>query len=111
LRRKPPLAGSKMAEGVAVLLDELPRLAAAADFGAAVERITEAAKVGKHGVKAWPDAEDYQAVKAALEDFRGELRGQNLGAFAAVPEEAAAAIGTGQRFLRVAGEVVRAYRE
>jgi ATP-dependent helicase/nuclease subunit A len=111
LRRKPPLPGSKMAESVAVLLDELPRLATAPDLAAAVERLTEAAKVGRHGVKAWTDADDYQAIKAALEGFREELRGQRLEAFAAVPEEVTEAVVTGQRFLRVAGEVMRAYRD
>jgi ATP-dependent helicase/nuclease subunit A len=111
LWRKPPLPGSKMAESVAVLLDELPRLAAAPDLAAAVERLTEAAKVGRHGVKAWADAEDYQAIKAALEDFREELRGQRLESFAVVGEDVTAAVATGQRFLRVAGEVIRAYRD
>src|SRR5262249_30177968 len=84
LRRKPPLPGSKMAESVALLLDELPRLAAAPDLAACVERLTEAARVGRHGVKAWTDPDDYQAIKAALEDFREELRRQQLEAFAAL---------------------------
>jgi ATP-dependent helicase/nuclease subunit A len=110
LRRKPPLPGSKMAENVAVLLDGWPHLAAAADLAAAVERLTEAAKVGRHGVKAWPDADDYQAIKAALEDFREEMRSQRLEAFAADPEALAGAVVTGQRFLRVAGEVMAAFR-
>jgi ATP-dependent helicase/nuclease subunit A len=110
LRRKPPLAGSQMATNVAVLLEKLPQLAAAPDLAAAVEELTEAAKVGRHGAKAWPNADDYQEIKKALEDFREELRGQHLEAFAA-PEDAAVAVEAGKRFVRVAADAVQTYRE
>jgi ATP-dependent helicase/nuclease subunit A len=111
LRRKPPLAGSQMAENVRLLQERLPRLAEAQDLAAAVEELTEAAKVGRHGAKAWEDPDDYQEVRKALEDFREELRGQHLEAFAMPPEGAAAAVEAGQRFLRVAAEAVQAYRD
>jgi ATP-dependent helicase/nuclease subunit A len=110
LRRKPPLAGSKMAENVAVLLTELPKLATAPDLGAAVDRLNEAAKVGRHGAKAWSDADDYQAAKDALEDFREDLRSRRLEAFTAPGEDLPLAARAGQRFVRVAAEAVQAYR-
>jgi ATP-dependent helicase/nuclease subunit A len=110
LRRKPPLPGSPMADNVRLLQERLPALAQAPDLAAAVEELTEAAKVGRHGARAWPDPDDYQEAKKALEDFRQELRGQRLEAFAVPPEGAAAAVEAGQRFLRVAVEAVEAYR-
>jgi ATP-dependent helicase/nuclease subunit A len=111
LRRKPPLPGSKMAENVAVLLAELPNLAAAPDLGEAVNRLNEAAKVGRHGAKAWPDADDYQAAKDALEDFREDLRSRRLEAFTAPGEGLPLAARAGQRFVRVAAEAMQAYRD
>jgi ATP-dependent helicase/nuclease subunit A len=111
LRRKPPLVGSQMAANVAALEEKLPRLAAAPDLAAAVEELTEAAKVGRHGAKAWPNADDYQEIKKALEEFREELRGQHLEAFTTAPEDVAAAVEAGKRFLRVAAEAVQTYRE
>jgi ATP-dependent helicase/nuclease subunit A len=111
LRRTPPKPGSKMAGNVGCLLEELPRLADAADAGAAVERLAELAQVGTERARAWPSEEAYEAVKAAFEAFRKELRGQRLDQFATVPEDLAAAVGVGQRFLRVAAEVGRAYRD
>jgi ATP-dependent helicase/nuclease subunit A len=111
LRCKPPLPGSKMAESVRLLQEQLPRLAEAADLAAAVEELTDAAKVGKHGAKAWTDPVDYQAARQALEDFREGLRGLELDAFSAPDEDIVKAAHAGQRFLRVAAEVVRAYRD
>src|SRR5262249_15238667 len=73
--------------------------------------LTEAAKVGRHGAKAWPNADDYQEVKKALEEFREELRGQNLEAFTTTPEGVVSAVEAGKRFLRVAAEAVQTYRE
>ena len=58
LKKHPPLPGP-MADNVGRLLHGLPRLAEADDLGAAVEELTEAAKVGRVGKKAWPD----EAVK------------------------------------------------
>jgi ATP-dependent helicase/nuclease subunit A len=100
-----------MAENVRILEEKLPRLGEAPDLAAAVEELTEAAKVGRHGAKAWPQAEDYQEIKKALEDFREELRSQRLEAFTAPPEGVAAAVEAGKRFLRVAAEAVQTYRE
>jgi ATP-dependent helicase/nuclease subunit A len=111
LRRKPPLPGTLMADNVRLLEEKLPALAAAPDLAAAVEELAEAAKVGRHGAKAWPNADDYQEIKKALEEFRTELRGQGLEAFATAPEDVAAAVEVGQRFLRVAGEAVQTYRD
>jgi ATP-dependent helicase/nuclease subunit A len=111
LRHKPPLPGTQMADNVRVLRERLPCLAEAPNLAAAVEELTEAAKVGRHGAKAWQNPDDYQEAKKALEDFREELRGQRLEAFAVPPEGAAAAVEAGQRFLRVAAEAVQAYRE
>lgn len=111
LRRKPPLPGSQMAANVRVLEEKLPCLAEAEDLAAAVEELTEAAKVGRHGAKAWPNADDYQEAKKALEEFREELRGQRLEAFTTSPEGVAIAVEAGKRFLRVAAEAVQTYRE
>jgi ATP-dependent helicase/nuclease subunit A len=112
LRRHPPLPGP-MADNVQTLLDGLPRLADAPDLEAAVKELTEAAKVGRVGAKAWPDAAVYEQIKAALEELREELRGQRLERFE--PPDSAPEGGleeeveTGRRFLRVAAEVVRDY--
>jgi ATP-dependent helicase/nuclease subunit A len=110
LRRKPPLPGSQMADNVRVLEEKLPRLAEAPELAEAVEELAEAAKVGRHGAKAWANADDYQEIKKSLEDFRDELRGQHLEAFAA-PDDVPAAVEAGQRFLRVAVEAVATYRD
>jgi ATP-dependent helicase/nuclease subunit A len=111
LRRKPPLPGSKMADNVGYLLTELPRLATAPDLAAAVNQLLEAAKVGRHGAKAWPVEEDYQAAKEALEEFREDLRGRRLEAFTAPGEDLPLAVRAGQRFVRVAAEAMSAYRD
>jgi ATP-dependent helicase/nuclease subunit A len=110
LRRHPPLPGP-MADGADYLLRELPRLAQAPDLGAAVKALVESAKVGRAGAKAWPDPAVYEQIKKAFEDFRAELRGLGLEAFATSPEDVAEEVRTGRRFLRVAAEVVRAYSE
>jgi ATP-dependent helicase/nuclease subunit A len=110
LEQHPPRPGP-MADNVRRLLDGLPRLAEAADLGAAAEELVEAAKVGRVGVKAWPDPAVYEQIKGALEGFREELRGQGLEWFDAAGgglEEAAA---VGQRFLRVAAAAAQAYRD
>ncbi|HJT77651.1 MAG TPA: UvrD-helicase domain-containing protein, partial [Gemmataceae bacterium] len=111
LRRKPPVPGSPLAANVQRLLDGMPRLTEASDLAAAVEEMTEAAKVGRQGPRSWPEPDDYQAVKKALEEFRAELRTQQLEAFAGPVEGLADAALAGQRFLRVAREAALAYRE
>jgi ATP-dependent helicase/nuclease subunit A len=110
LRRHPPQPGP-MSEAVACILSELPRLAEAPDLAAAVKRLTEAAKVGRVGAKAWPDPAVYEQIKGAFESFREELRGLELERLAEPGEGLAEAVEAGQRFGRVAREVVRAYRE
>jgi ATP-dependent helicase/nuclease subunit A len=111
LRRKPPVPGSPLAANVQRLLEGMPRLGEAPDLAAAVEELTEAAKVGRKGPQSWPDPDDYKAVQAALKDFRDELRAQKLEAFAAPVEGLTDAVVAGQRFLRVAREAALAYRE
>jgi ATP-dependent helicase/nuclease subunit A len=111
LRTTPPLPGSKMAANAQVLLAELPRLAAARNLADAVEQLVEAAKVGPEKAKAWPSEEIYQAVRDALADFREDIRAQNLEQYAAAPEDLPAEAVAGHRFLRVADEAARAYRE
>ncbi len=110
LLRTTPCHGPKMAANVARLLHETPGLAAAPDLAAAVAELKEAAKVGPERAKAWPSEEVYEAVKGALEDYRDALP-KRLALFLAEPEGLEAAAETGQRFLRVAGEAVRAYRQ
>jgi ATP-dependent helicase/nuclease subunit A len=110
LRRYPPLPGP-LAESVALLLEELPGLPAAEDPAAAVERLAEAAKVGRQGAKAWPDADVYEQIKKAFSDFRDEIRGLKLERFAADPETLSAAIDVGKRFLRVTLEAEQVYQE
>src|SRR5579885_3568524 len=110
LRRHPPLPGPMTAQ-VQTLLEETPRLAEAADLAAAVERLREAAKVGRHGKKAWPTPEVYEEIRGAFEGFREELDKLPLGQFRTAPEDVAEAVAVGRRFLRVAGEAVQAYRE
>jgi superfamily I DNA/RNA helicase len=100
-----------MADNVRRLLDGLPRLADAADLGAAVGELIEAAKVGRVGAKAWPDPSVYGPIKEALEEFREELRGRGLERFDAPDGGTEEAAAVGQRFLRVAAAAARAYRD
>jgi len=109
LLRTTECVGPQTRTNVRRLLDETPRLADAADLAAAVAELTEAAKVGKERGKAWKTEADYEAVKKAFEDFRGDL-GEKLALFTEAPEDVAAAAAAGQRFLRVAAEAVTAYR-
>ena len=111
LRRKPPLPGSQMAENVQTLEKGLAELAQSQDLEAAVKAITEAAKVGRHGVKAWSNKDDYEEAKKALEAFRKDLGDRHLEALVPAIEDLTAAAEVGQRFLRVATEAVQAYRE
>jgi ATP-dependent helicase/nuclease subunit A len=110
LRRHPPLPGP-MSEPVETLLREIPQLPNADDLPAAVERLTGAAKVGRVGSKAWPDPDVYEAIKKAFEDFRKTLSGLEAESFLAELSDLLPGVEAGKRFLRVAGEVVSAYRD
>jgi ATP-dependent helicase/nuclease subunit A len=111
LLRSTPCRGPKMAARVARLLEQTPRLAEAEDLAAAVKELTEAARVvGTERDKAWPSAEVYDSIKKALEHFRDELP-DLLQPFLEAPEGVAEAVTAGQRFLRVAEEATRAYRQ
>src|SRR2546421_11221380 len=105
-----PCLGPKMAANVALLLDQLPRLAEADDLAARVAELREAAKVGPERAKAWPSEEAYEAVKAALEKFRAELP-EKLRLFAESAGDVEGAVRAGQRFVRVAVEAERVYRQ
>ena len=70
-----------MSDPVATLLREVPLLPGAADLAASVERLVQAAKVGRVGSKAWPEPGVYAAVKDAFEAFREELRALALDRF------------------------------
>jgi ATP-dependent helicase/nuclease subunit A len=109
LLRNTPCVGPKMAVNVRMLLDELPRLADAADLTAAVKDLCEAAKVGPERAKAWPSEADYQAIKEAFEGFRGDLP-QRLAFFLAEEGELEEAVRVSRQFVRVAAEAGGAYR-
>jgi ATP-dependent helicase/nuclease subunit A len=111
LRRTPPRPGTKMAVNAACLLAELPRLAEADDLEAAIGRLVEAAKVGGERAKAWASEAVYEAARDALQDFREALKEEQLEQLADPPDDLAEAVAVGQRFLCVAGEAARAYRE
>ncbi len=110
LRKHPPLPGP-MAEAVRVLLDELPLLPRSDDPAAAVERLADAAKVGRQGAKAWLDPAVYEEIKAAFADFRDDIRRLKLERFSADEESLLGSVEVGKRFLRVAAEVELVYRE
>jgi ATP-dependent helicase/nuclease subunit A len=110
LRRHPPQPGP-MADNVATILRDLPRLAEASDLSAAVKNLTEAAKVGRQGAKAWPNPAVYDKIKKAFDDFREELRGQKLDQFAPPAAGLEGDIEVSKRFLRVAWMAAQAYRE
>jgi ATP-dependent helicase/nuclease subunit A len=111
LLRTTPCVGPKMSANVQKLLEETPRLAEAPDLAAAVTDLTEAAKVvGTEKAKAWPSEEAYQAIKSAFDGFRSDLPAK-LQLFLETSENLAEAAEVGQRFLRVADEAARAYRQ
>src|SRR5262249_43986449 len=103
LRRHPPQPGP-MSESVNRLLEELPRLPHAEAPATAVERLAEAAKVGRQGAKAWPDPDVCEQIKDAFKDFRDDLRALKLERFSAAAATLPVAVEVGQRFLRVASE-------
>ena len=91
------------------LVAEVPRLHEAADLAAAVDELTELAKVGRTGKKDWPDAVVYEAVKDAFTDFRGDLP-KRLAVFTDPTGDGPAAARVGQLFLLVAAAADDAYR-
>src|SRR5262245_29494136 len=110
LQRHPPLAGP-LAENVRLLFEELPCLPNSADLGSAVERLSEAAKVGRQGPKAWPDPDVYEQIKDAFAAFRDDLRGLKLDRLDVDAAALVPALDVGRRFLRVAAEAHHVYQE
>jgi ATP-dependent helicase/nuclease subunit A len=110
LLRNTPCVGPRMAANVRRILDELPRLADSTDLAAAVSELREAAKVGPEKAKAWPTEEDYQAIKSALEGFRDDFPNK-MSFFLEQERETDEAVHVAQRFVRVAAEAARAYRQ
>jgi ATP-dependent helicase/nuclease subunit A len=109
LFRATPCFGPDMSANVQKVLDGLPTLAGATDLAAAVEELCEAAKVGKEKATAWPNAETYEIIKQAMEDFRKDLPAK-MSVFFDKPEGAEEAALVGQRFVRVASTAVDAYQ-
>src|SRR5213078_1041477 len=72
LKQHPPLPGP-LAGNVRIVLEEMPRIAEAADPAEAVARIRAVAGVGRQGTKAWADPDVYAQIRDALEAFRKEL--------------------------------------
>jgi ATP-dependent helicase/nuclease subunit A len=99
-----------MAEQVLDLEKGIGRLAAAKDIQAAIAELCECAMVRGEREKAWASEEDYQAVKVAFEGMRQELPNR-LQAFADNGTGLVEAVAVGQRFLRVAMETCRVYRQ
>ncbi|HEV3259372.1 MAG TPA: UvrD-helicase domain-containing protein, partial [Gemmataceae bacterium] len=108
LRRTQPRPGSKMAENVRRLLEQVPRLAQAADLAAAVEELTELAKVGGERGKAWASDEEYEVVKEVFKGFRDDLPGR-MQLFLTTTDDLPQAALMAQRFLRVAAEAAHTY--
>lgn len=110
LLRSTPCLGTETRVNVARLLDEVPRLAKATDLAETIAELRECAKVGKERGKAWSDDDTYERVKKAFSDFRDDLPSK-MALFADDPGDPMLAAQWGQRFLRVAVEVVRSYQE
>jgi ATP-dependent helicase/nuclease subunit A len=105
-----PCTGPETRSNVARILKETPALAAARDLAAAVGELKECAKVGKERAKAWNNDDDvYALVKDTFEDYRKAIV-EKLAPFTAQPESLVPAIRAGQRFIRVALEVVDEYQ-
>jgi ATP-dependent helicase/nuclease subunit A len=101
--------GPLMRANVEKMLGGLPELASSTDLAADVDELCEAAKVTRERAEAWPDDATYEAVKKAMEEFRGDLKAK-LDLFVDEPEGVDAAVVVGQRFLRVATAVAEAYQ-
>lgn len=110
LQNHPPEPGP-FAENVAILNEELPNLARAENLGEVIEKLNEAAKVGRTGKKGWPDEDTYEQIKNAFSDFRDELKKLKLDRFDLDAATLPPALETGRRFLRVVREAQQTYRE
>ena len=110
LRRVSPRPNTQMAERVGRLLELTPRLAEAADLKGAIAEAVECARVGSDRAKAWPSEAVYEEVKAAFDGFRKELP-TRLNLFTAETTDLREAAVVGQRFVRVAAEAARTYRQ
>lgn len=105
------LPGPKMADRVALILNEFPKLPSAADPIATLASIREAAGVKGAEVKSkWPDPIAYDKVKDALSKLRKSIDDDIEPLFAQPPDLARAA-DIGRMFLRVALECERAYAD
>lgn len=104
-----PMPGPKMADRVALLFAEFPKLASASDPVAMLARIREVAGVkGGEAKSKWSDPVAYERVKDALTELRKIIDNDIEPLFAEqVGLERAADIG--RLFLRVASECDRAY--
>lgn len=112
LGRHPPLPGP-MTDNVRLIQEEMPRLAnfpgEEKDFISLVDRLHEAAKVGRAGSKAWPDADVYEQIKKVFDDIRKELKGLDLEQFVAPAEGLEKTVEVGKRLVRVVRAVQHTY--
>lgn len=111
LQRHPPLPGP-MRDNVRLIEEQLPRLASLSqgdNFVSLVDQLHEAAKVGRAGSKAWPDADVYEQIKKAFDDFRKELKSLDPQRFIAPDEGLGESVRVGQRWVRVVRAVQQAY--
>jgi ATP-dependent helicase/nuclease subunit A len=102
-------ANPQVNQNVDRILAETPRLHEVPDIAAAIDELTELAKVGRSGKKDWPDERVYEAIKDTFTDFRADLP-KRFGVFTETPADVAAAARVGQLFIRVAIAVDDAYR-
>lgn len=115
LRQHPPLPGP-MTNSVRLIQELLPLLASlprkgGEELAALVDQLHEAAKVGRAGSKAWPDAEVYEQIKRAFEDFRKELKSLDLQRFVPPEEGLGESVRVGRRLVRVVRSVQNVYAE
>ena len=88
-----------------------PRFPTAPDLSVAVKELSELAKVGRAGPKAWPNSDVYEEIKKAFENFRSTLSKLKVDGFTPPPSELETAILVGQRLVRVVREVQRTYAD
>jgi ATP-dependent helicase/nuclease subunit A len=100
----------EMRPSIALILADTPRLAIAPDPASLVDELHQCARVGKKGAKAWGSEAEYRAVQRALTDYREKLP-EKMALFLEQREDLSEAVRVGQRFVRVARDVVRAYQE
>lgn len=104
-----PMPGPKMAERVALILDEFPKLSSAKDPVAALARIRDACGVkGGEAKSKWPNGDEYERTKDALVELRGIIDKDIEPLFAELAGLERAA-DVGRMFLQVALECVQTY--